>query len=113
MNAPSNPSPYRRSTAESIRVKTANPDSAATSNTAQDPTKTTAWYLARRLHLALHDLGLLDHFPSDWVQPSLDGLSFRPLSVHEADRLVLAVEDLALGRLNNRPSPGTNQLPLF
>ncbi len=81
--------------------------------TQQDSTKTTSWYLARRLQVAFNDLGLIDHLPPDWLQPGPDGLSFRALSVREADQLTLAVEDLALGRLNNRPSAGTNQLPLF
>lgn len=113
MNAPSTSSPYRRTSAESIRVRTASPDSAVPVTGRQDSDKITTWYLARRLHLVIQDLGLLDHVPSDWTQPGPDGLSFRRLTVGESDRFVLAMEDLALGRLNHQPSPGTNQLPLF
>jgi hypothetical protein len=112
MNPSSNPSPYRHTSGKSIRVKTASPDSAVTSTTAQDPTKTTAWYLARRLRLALHDLGVL-HVPPEWMQATPEGISFRSLSVREADKLTLAVEDLALGRRTAPATPGPNQLPLF
>ena len=63
---------------------------------------TTAHYLARRLHVALNDLGFRPHIPSDWPQPSPEGLSFRSLSVREAEKFILAVEDLALGRLSKQ-----------
>lgn len=78
-----------------------------------DSNKCTAHYLARRLHVVFHDLDLLEHLPSDWLQPSPDGLSFRPLSVREADKLVLAIEELAQGRLAQRPTVSPNQLRLF
>ena len=76
-------------------------------------TNGTAYYLARRLQAVLNDLGLLSHIPSDWLQPGPDGLSFRPLSVLEANKLTLAVEDLAHGYRPRRPSAGPNQPPLF
>jgi len=75
--------------------------------------KTTAWYLARRIHVVLQDLGLLDHIPSGWLQPGPDGLSFRPLSVREADKLTLALEDLVHGYRPPRPSVDPDQLSLF
>jgi hypothetical protein len=81
--------------------------------TASQPTMTTAHYLARRLHLVFHDLGLLEHIPSDWLQPSPEGLSFRSLSVSEADKFVLAVEDVAYGYKGQGPSACPNQPPLF
>ena len=77
------------------------------------PASATARYLTRRLHVVFNDLDLLDHIPSGWLQPGPDGLSFRPLSVLEADKLTLAVEDLAHGYRPRRPSAGPNQLPLF
>lgn len=88
-------------------------DAVVTPITPQDSTKTTAYYLARRLHLALHDLGVLQHIPPDWLQPGPDGLSFRPLSVREADKLTLALEDLAHGYRPPRPSVDPDQLSLF
>jgi hypothetical protein len=74
---------------------------------------TTCDYLARRLQAVFNDLGLFSHIPSDWLQPGPDGLSFRPLSVREADKLTLAVEDLAQGYRPQRPSVSPDQLPLF
>lgn len=78
----------------------------------QDSTKTTA-HLARRLHMVFNDLGLLDHIPSDWLQPSPEGLSFRTLSVREANKFVLAVEDTVHGRPVQRPTVNPDQLRLF
>ena len=74
---------------------------------------TTCDYLARRLNRVFNDLGLLPHIPPRWLQPGPDGLSFRPLSVHEADKLTLAVEDLADGYEAPRPSVSPDQLRLF
>lgn len=76
-------------------------------------TKSTENYLARRLHFVLHDLGLREHLPSDWLRPGPEGLSFASLSLREADKLVLAVEDLACGYKARRPSVSPDQLPLF
>jgi hypothetical protein len=81
--------------------------------TPEDSTKTTAHYLARRLRVVFTDLGLLEHIPSDWLQPGPDGLSFRPLSVREADKLTLAVEELAHDYRPRRPRVSPDQLPLF
>jgi hypothetical protein len=80
--------------------------------TPQDSTKTTAHYLARRLQVVLNDLGLLEHLPSDWLQPGPDGLSFGSISVREADKFVLAVEDVAYRRTAKR-GPAPDQLRLF
>ena len=71
---------------------------------------TTCDYLALRLNRFFNDLGLLPHIPSDWLQPSPDGLAFRPLSVREADKFVLALEDLACGYEVPRPSVSPDQL---
>jgi len=79
----------------------------------QDPTKTTAWYLGRRLHLALHDLGVLEHVPSRWVRVTPEGLSFGTLSVREADKLVLVLEDLTQSRPACQPTENPDQLRLF
>jgi len=81
--------------------------------TPPDSSKSTAYYLARRLQAVFNDLGLLSHIPSDWLQPGSNGLSFRPLSVHEADKLTLAVEDLAHDYRPRRPSVSPDQLRLF
>ena len=71
-------------------------------------------YLARRLNRVFNDLGLLPHIPGDWLQPGPDGLSFRPLSVQEADKLTLAVEELAHGyKPLQRPDVNPDQLRLF
>ena len=80
--------------------------------TPPDSGKTTA-HLARRLHVVFNDLDLLEHLPPDWLQPGADGLSFRQLSVREADKLTLAVEDLAHGYRPRRPSVSPDQLRLF
>jgi hypothetical protein len=79
----------------------------------QDSTKSTAHYLARRLHAVFNDLGLRAHIPPDWLQPGSSSLSFRPLRVQEADKLTLAVEDLAYGYKARRRSAGPNQPSLF
>ena len=88
-------------------------DAVVTPITRQDSTKTTAHYLARRLQVVLKDLGLLAHIPSDWLQPGPEGLHFRHLSVREADRLVLAIEDLAQRPPPSRRSVSPDQLRLF
>jgi len=55
----------------------------------------TAVSLARRLRLALYDLGVDGIVGSGWVRPCPDGVEFAPLSVRGADRLVQRLEDLA------------------
>jgi hypothetical protein len=108
MNDPSTPSPYRQTSAESIRLNTVEPDSAIT------PTpKSTAHYLARRLEIVFNDLGLLPHIPSDWLQPGPDGLAFRSLTVREADKFTLAIEDVAHGYRPPRTTVSPDQLRLF
>ena len=111
MNAPSNPSPYRHPSAKSVRMNATGSDPAITPNTPQDPTKSTA-YLARRLHLALHDLGVL-HVPPEWMQATPESISFRSLSVREADTFVLSLEDVVLARTASEPPVNPDQLRLF
>ena len=75
---------------------------------------TTCDYLARRLNRVFNDLGLLPHIPGDWLQPSPEGLGFRPITVQEADKLVLAIEDLAHGyKPPRRSDVNPDQLRLF
>lgn len=52
--------------------------------------------LARRLRLAIDDLGLDRIVGTGWVSPCSDGLGFTPLTVRSADRLVRRLEDLAV-----------------
>ncbi len=112
MSTPPEPAASQRHSDSVNETEPLERNAVVTSITQKDSTKTTAHYLARRLQMVFNDLGLLPHIPSDWLQPGPDGLSFRPLSVREADKLVLALEDLAQG-----PSPGTtvspDQLRLF
>ena len=75
--------------------------------------KSTAYYLARRLHLAFSDLGLRDHIRAGWVQPGADCLVFGSLTVAQADKFVLAVEDVAHGYRPRTPSVSPDQLGLF
>lgn len=71
-------------------------------------------YLARRMELVLDDLGLLLFLPAGWVQAGPSGLVFGSLNLREADKFVLAVEDLHSGRSTAAPgSAGCNQLSLF
>jgi len=60
------------------------------------PGEATARSLARRLALALHDLGLDGVVPAGWV--SVDGAAvvFGDLDVPTADHLVCHLEDLAV-----------------
>lgn len=100
MNPSSNPSPYRHTSAKSVRTNAIGTDPATTP---LDPTKSTAYSLAHRLHLALHDLGILRHVPSEWWKASPEGLSFRTLGLREADEFVLALEDVVLARTASEP----------
>ena len=61
--------------------------------------------------MVFDDLGLFSHMPLDWLQPGPDGLSFRPLSVREADELTLAVEDLAHGCTPTEAQPWNQPAP--
>jgi hypothetical protein len=74
--------------------------------------QTTSW-LARRLRVATLDLGLSEILPDHWDTPTAGGLSFCTLSLRQADRLVRALEDLALDREPVMPAPGPGQLSLF
>ena len=68
----------------------------AVETAAGGPGEATARSLARRLALALHDLGLDVVVPAGWV--SVDGATVRfgDLDVPAADHLVFHLEDLAV-----------------
>ena len=74
--------------------------------------QTTTW-LAKRLWVATFDLGLSDLLPDNWAIPTADGLSFNPVALRQADRLVRALEDLSRNHEPKRPAPGPGQLTLF
>jgi hypothetical protein len=86
---------------------------AAVTPISSHPERATSHYLARRLLLAFHDLGLMRAVPDGWLQPGPDGVAFRTLTVREADKLVLAVEDLGNGSRRHVSGPGPNQPTLF
>ena len=69
--------------------------------------------LTKRLRVVLLDLGLDGMVPNDWVEPSIDGLSFSFLTLRQADRLVRVLEDLAIDHGPEVPEPGPGQLSLF
>src|SRR5687768_17630355 len=84
------------------------------------PGETTARSLARRLALALHDLGLGGVVPAGWV--SVDGAAvvFGELDVPAADHLVRHLEDLAAdvadtleAQASARHAAGPGQAALF
>lgn len=76
--------------------------------------RTSADYLARRLRLALHDIGLDRHLPEGWVQAGRIGFVFGPMNLRQADHLVLAVEDLYRGLSPAKAAAsGRGQLRLF
>jgi hypothetical protein len=75
--------------------------------------KQTACWLARRLALAMCDLGLSEILPNYSAAPTAEGLSFRSLTLRQADQLVRALEDLARHHEPKRPVPGPGQLSLF
>ena len=52
--------------------------------------------LNRRLNGALYDLGLRERLPSNWVTPVCSGWYFSPFTHHQADKLVVALEGLAV-----------------
>jgi hypothetical protein len=70
-------------------------------------------HLARRFRVVLLDLGLDGTVPNDWVERSIDGLSFSSLSLRQADQLVRALEDLATDYEPEVSTPGPDQLSLF
>ena len=59
------------------------------------PGEATARSLARRLALALHDLGLGGVVPAGWVSVDGSAIVFGELDVPTADHLVRHLEDLA------------------
>ena len=52
--------------------------------------------LRRRLNGAFWDLGLTEKVPTDWVTPVCSGWYFAPFTYHQANRLVVALEDLTV-----------------
>lgn len=89
-----------------------------TSRPGYGPGVATARSLARRLALALHDLGLDAVLPAGWAGAEGAGLRFGDLDVPGADRLVRHLEDLAaaLGDpalITPRAQPGPDQPTLF
>lgn len=113
MTAEPDPSatPYTGNTTGEVTIPAE--DATVTSITSV-PSNTTTHYLARRLVLAFRDLGFREQIPSDWIQPCADGIAFRSLNLRDADKLVLAFEDLVRGRgLGRRVIAGRNQLRLF
>ena len=70
----------------------------------------TANHLERRLRLAALLLGLEDILPNDWIEATTEGFDFRRLTLRQADHLVRALEDLAIGRPAPSRAPGPGQL---
>ena len=70
-------------------------------------------HLARRLVRALFDLGLDQVLPGGWVSSSCEGLTFGQLTLRQADRLILVLEDVAAEYEPESPEPGPGQLSLF
>ena len=78
------------------------------------PAALTARSLARRLALALHDLGLAGVLPDGWAAAEGAALCFGDLDVVGADRLVRHLEDLADALTPSpSPAPGPGQATLF
>jgi hypothetical protein len=84
------------------------------------PGETTARSLARRLGLALHDLGLTGVLPLGWI--AVDGATIRlgDLDVPTADHLIRHLEDLAAqvadtldAAARRARTAGPGQTPLF
>ena len=93
---------------------------AAVERTDGGPGEATARSLARRLALALHDLGLDGVVPAGWA--SVDGAAvvFGELDVPGADHLVRHLEDLAAdvadtltAQATGRRTVGSGQAALF
>ena len=84
------------------------------------PGEATARSLARRLALALHDLGLDRVVPTGWVSVDGAALVFGELDVPAADHLVRRLEDLAAEVADSsaaeaaaRRTAGPGQVALF
>ena len=72
-------------------------------------TKSTTYYLGRRLWRVLFDLDL-DRKLSGWITPVPEGIEFAALSIRQVDALVLALEDVVAGRRISYSTPGRTQL---
>ncbi len=68
-----------------------------------------AGHLVRRLRLALVDLQLDRVLGPDWVRLTDEGLVFAPTSLRVVERFVCRLEDIAEGRRDPIPQPGTGQ----
>ena len=74
--------------------------------------------LRRRLNGAFWDLGLAETVPTGWVTPVCSGWYFSPFTHHQANKLVVALEDLTVvleeagleDHLRAGASPGPGQL---
>ena len=78
------------------------------------PAADTVRSLARRLALALHDLGLAGVVPAGWASADGDTLRFADLGVAAADHLVRHLEDLAAALpAPAPPEPSSDQAALF
>ena len=84
------------------------------------PGEATARSLARRLALALHDLGLDGAVPAGWVSVDGAAVTFGDLDVPGADHLVCHLEDLAARAADTmdaqaaaQRTPGQGQAALF
>ena len=84
------------------------------------PGEATARSLARRLALALHDLGLDSVVPVGWVSVDGAAIGFGDLDVPTADHLICHLEDLAAqvadvmaGQAAARRAGGPGQGALF
>ncbi len=84
----------------------------------QDPPELLrARQLHRRLGGALYDLGLAERVPTGWVTPACSGWYFSPVNLPQANRFVVALEDLAVvlqaagldERLRSGAIPGPGQ----
>ena len=63
--------------------------------------------------MVLFDLRVDRILPDQWVMATEEGLDFEHLTVRQADRLVRAFEDVAIGFELDRVTPGEDQLSFF
>src|SRR5665213_1654589 len=78
--------------------------------------------LRRRLNGSLYDLGLIEKVPTGWVIPVCSGWYFSPFTHLQANKLVVALEDLTVVleeagleehlRKGTNPGPGQHAFPL-
>lgn len=69
--------------------------------------------LVLRLWRVTNLLGLGQIVPEGWAAPTIEGVSFTPLTLRQANRLVFALEDLAIGQRPSSVGPGRGQFTLF